>query len=224
VREHFYVVRGMADGFRFKDWHDYTSGVNNASATAFDTVCTSSAVYASSTYQLYKQYTKGNSSFTRKITKPLDGTVVVAVGSVAYPATDFTVSTTDGRITFETDVMATVSSISQESSAHVSATAHSYSVGDTVAFTSVTGMTEINGVRGTITSTTTNGFETDISTTSYTAYTDNGTAHTHPIDGEVIQAGYQFDVPVRFNSDFFDVVFDDYDIRNLTIEVVELRL
>ena len=223
VRETFYVARGMADGFRFKDWHDYTSGINNASATALDTHATFSAVSASSTYQLNKQYYVGSSVFTRKITKPRASTVVVAVGSVAYSSTDYSTVASTGRITFVADISVTVSGITQAISTIVSATGHGYVTGDTVYFANVSGTTEMNGNRYTVTSVTPDRLELDVDSTGFTAWASAGDMHTHPQDGEPIQAGYVFDVPVRFNSDFFDVVHDDFDITNTAIEVVELR-
>jgi len=224
AREHFYVVRGMADGFRYKDWHDYTSGVNNASATAFDCSVTASAVISTSSYQLYKQYVKGARSFTRKISKPLASTVVVAVSSVLYPSSQVSVLASTGTINFATDVSAIVSAITQAVSSVFTITGHSYLTGETLYIDNALGMTEINGKRITITSTTANTLETDHDTSGYGAYTSSASANTHPQNGEVIQAGFEFDVPVRFNSDIFDTIHDDYDITTTDIEVVEIRI
>lgn len=67
VRSFFWVVYGAFDGFRFKDFADY-------SCTAARGVCT---LVSGSAYQLGKGYSYGSRSVTRKITKPVDGTVTI---------------------------------------------------------------------------------------------------------------------------------------------------
>lgn len=89
----FRARRGRARGFRFKDWGDYVGtsqliGTGDASTTQF---------------QLKKLYTSGGVTYSRDITKPVDGTVSVFVDSVAQDegsANDYTLDTTTGIITF----------------------------------------------------------------------------------------------------------------------------
>jgi uncharacterized protein (TIGR02217 family) len=61
----FYVVAGAYDGFRFKDWNDYTDDGRG--------VCT---LVTGSTYQMFKRYTIGSRTFNRKISKPVAGVQV----------------------------------------------------------------------------------------------------------------------------------------------------
>lgn len=68
VRSLFYVVAFTPyDGFRFKDWNDYTL-----------TQSTSTLVFISGTeWQIYRRYTVGASTFDRPIYKPVSGSVTV---------------------------------------------------------------------------------------------------------------------------------------------------
>tara|TARA_R100001143_G_scaffold63117_1_gene68583 strand:- start:313 stop:1287 length:975 start_codon:yes stop_codon:yes gene_type:complete len=102
----FYTARqGAAFGFRFKDFLDCTS-----SATGLDPSLGGAdpddedqeiGVGDGSTqqFQLIKKYTSGPTTRTRTITKPVSGTVVVAIDGVNQ-ASGWTVDTTTGVITF----------------------------------------------------------------------------------------------------------------------------
>lgn len=58
----FYVVSGAFDGFRYKDWNDFTDD-NRGILT----------LVSGSQYQMFKTYTKGSRTFNRKISKPVAG-------------------------------------------------------------------------------------------------------------------------------------------------------
>ncbi|MBI5427257.1 MAG: DUF2460 domain-containing protein [Nitrospinae bacterium] len=93
-----HVCQGRAIGFRYKDWLDYKScdagaavtpvdqsiGMGNASATAF---------------QLVKNYTFGGYQVSRKIKKPVSGTVKVALNDIEQ-LSGWSVSTTTGIVAF----------------------------------------------------------------------------------------------------------------------------
>jgi uncharacterized protein (TIGR02217 family) len=142
----FEARNGRLHGFRFKDWADFKSclpsqtlgptnqpiGTGNGSATLF---------------QLTKRYTSGAQSWTRTITKPVAGTVTIALNGTAQ-ASGWSVSTTTGHITF------------------------------TMA----------------------------------------------PAAGVAITAGFEFDVPVRFDTDALDVTLDFERLGSITsIPFVEIR-
>lgn len=96
----FEARNGRLHGFRFKDRADFKSclpaqmpvptnqliGTGNGAATLF---------------QLTKRYTSGAQSWTRTITKPVAGTVTIALNGTAQ-ASGWSVSTTTGLITFTT--------------------------------------------------------------------------------------------------------------------------
>lgn len=58
----FYNVSGAFDGFRFKDWRDYKDGGTGVLT-----------VISGSNYQMFKNYTSGARTFSRKIQKPISG-------------------------------------------------------------------------------------------------------------------------------------------------------
>lgn len=106
----FYIARGgPANGFRYKDWVDYattsTGSVHragDASITDADTLI-GAGTGAQTEYQLLKTYSSGGITISRTVTKPVSGTVVVAVDGVSQTlGADFTVDTTTGLITFTT--------------------------------------------------------------------------------------------------------------------------
>ena len=82
LRSFFYAVGGMASGFRFKDWSDYT-------VTASQGVL---VLVSGSIYQLYKRYSAGSTNYDRIIQKPISP-ITVTGGSVA------SISYTTGRVT-----------------------------------------------------------------------------------------------------------------------------
>jgi uncharacterized protein (TIGR02217 family) len=142
----FEARNGRLHGFRFKDWADFKSclpsqtpgptnqpiGTGNGSATLF---------------QLTKRYTSGAQSSTRAITKPVAGTVTVALNGTPLAA-GWLVSTTTGLITFT----------------------------------------------------------------------------TAPAVGVAITAGFEFDVPVRFDTDALDVTLDAERLGSITsIPLLEIR-
>ncbi|MGV6839075.1 MAG: phage distal tail protein, Rcc01695 family [Planktomarina sp.] len=96
----FEARQGQLYGFRWKDWADYRSKAENRDVQDDDQVIgTGDGVQTQ--FQLSKTYESGGASYTRPITKPVHGSVVVAVGGVAQKDTiDFTVDTATGIVTF----------------------------------------------------------------------------------------------------------------------------
>lgn len=141
----FHVAQGMANGFRYKDWSDYRSGSVLASATATDqTLGTGDGT--TTTFQLIKKYTQGNTSRTRTISKPVDGTVLIAVAGST--TTNFTVNVSTGVVTMT----------------------------------------------------------------------------SAPAAGASVTAGFEFDVPCRFDTDELSTSLDDYNIGSIDVQVVEIKL
>lgn len=142
----FEARNGRLHGFRFKDWADFKSclpsqitgpndqpiGTGNGSATQF---------------QLAKRYASGAQSWTRAITKPVAGTVTIALNGTPQ-ASGWSVSTATGLVTFT----------------------------------------------------------------------------TAPAAGVVLTAGFEFDVPVRFDTDALDVTLDLERLGSITsIPLLEIR-
>lgn len=75
-----------------------------------------------------------------------------------------------------------ITAITKAANAKVTAAYHSYSVGDQVYFQQITGMTQINGMTGTVVSVVdTNNFTVNINSTSFSTFTgSDGTARSAP--------------------------------------------
>ena len=96
----FYLLRGgPLNGFRFKDWTDFTSNSNHVGAVTPTDMNIGTGDAATKTFQLRKIYSDSIAeSEYRPITKPVSGTVVAAVDGTTTTA--FTVDATTGLITF----------------------------------------------------------------------------------------------------------------------------
>lgn len=148
MRDFFHAMKGRFHGFRFKDWNDYTSAANDVGAPNMldQEIGVGNAVLTA--FQLVKNYTTGALTQTRDITKPVSGTVLIAVNGVLQTeTTHYTIDYTTGIVTF----------------------------------------------------------------------------NSPPADTLVITAGYEFDVPCRFDIDQLAVTADTYGIRSADIPVVEIR-
>ena len=142
----FEARNGRLHGFRFKDWSDYKScAPSGTPASADQQIGTGNG--SRTTFQLVKHYASGSQIWTRTITKPVAGSVTMALGGVPVLA-GWTVDTTTGIITFA----------------------------------------------------------------------------AAPTNSVVIRAGFEFDVPVRFDSDLLDVTLDIERLGSITsIPLIEIR-
>lgn len=96
----FFEARsGQLHGFRWKDWADFKSCKPSATVAATDqSIGTGDG--ATATFALSKTYSSGGVSYVRPITKPVAGTVRIAVaGEELTEGTDFTVDATRGEVT-----------------------------------------------------------------------------------------------------------------------------
>ena len=69
----FRVMKGKANGFRFKDWSDYKVTSGQGIFTQID----------STHFQMWRRYTTAGNNSDREITKPVSGTITVNGGTVA---------------------------------------------------------------------------------------------------------------------------------------------
>ena len=96
----FEARRGQLFGFRWKDWADYRSGPVLDLPEAGDQVI-GEGDGAETAFQLAKTYRSGQQTYTRPISKPVLGSVKVAVqGDAKIEGVDYTVSTDTGFVTF----------------------------------------------------------------------------------------------------------------------------
>ena len=96
----FEARNGRLYGFRFKDWADHKSCLPSHTASATDQqIGTGDGVTTS--FQLIKRYASGGQSWARAITKPVAGTVRIALNGVPQAA-GWVVDHTTGVVSFET--------------------------------------------------------------------------------------------------------------------------
>ena len=142
----FEARNGRLHGFRFKDWSDYRSCLPSQIPAATDQLI-GTGDGTSTTFQLVKRYQSGAQFWTRVITKPVAGSVTVALNG-APQASGWSVDWATGVVSFT----------------------------------------------------------------------------AAPGDSVTIRAGFDFDVPVRFDSDALDVTLDIERLGSITsIPLLEIR-
>ena len=88
-------------GFRWKDWLDHKSCAPSDIVTASDQILTAGA--DPRVFQLVRSYHDAAGSYMRKITKPVEHSVLVAVDGIGQiDGQDYSVDLTTGEITFDT--------------------------------------------------------------------------------------------------------------------------
>ena len=96
----FEARRGQLNGFRWKDWADYTSGLPSDEVTPTDQLL-GIGDEVRQEYQLVKRYVSGHEDYERPISKPVAGRVRIAVGGdPKQEGVDYEVDTSTGRVTF----------------------------------------------------------------------------------------------------------------------------
>ena len=88
IRAFFYNVSGQFDGFRFKDWGDFTA-----------TAQPLTAIVTGSTYQMTKAYTYGSRTFSRPIYKPTSTATFTRTRSSVTTTITPSYDTTTGIVT-----------------------------------------------------------------------------------------------------------------------------
>lgn len=142
----FEARNGRLHGFRFKDWSDYRSCLPSRIPAATDQLI-GTGDGTTTTFQLVKRYASGAQSWTRAITRPVAGSVTVALNGATQPG-GWSVDPATGVVSFA----------------------------------------------------------------------------AAPGDGIAITAGFEFDVPVRFDSDALDVTLDIERLGSIaSIPLLEIR-
>ena len=96
----FEARRGQLHAFRWKDWTDYKSCAPSQSPAALDQVI-GSGDGTRTVFQLCKTYRSGDVAYHRDITKPVAGTVHIAVEDVPQEAgRDYLIDYATGVVTF----------------------------------------------------------------------------------------------------------------------------
>jgi uncharacterized protein (TIGR02217 family) len=98
--EFFEARRGQLYGFRFRDPVDNHSGVHGAAVTAIDQLI-GEGDGARTQFELTKTYADPGGATTRRIEKPVEGSVLVAVDGAPLAPADFSVDAAAGLITID---------------------------------------------------------------------------------------------------------------------------
>lgn len=147
VVEFFEERRGMLHGFRWKDKFDFKSCAPKQTA-AWDDVVIGTGDGSTTTFQLIKIYGSSYAPYSRDITKPVSGSVLIGVNG-SEMASGWSVNLTTGVITFD----------------------------------------------------------------------------SAPANGHEITAGFEFDVPVRFNTDYLEIDLGGFQAGSIPdIPIVEIRI
>lgn len=219
ITRHFHVVEGKEHGFRFKNFADYAVDVSE-SALVFVTA---------GVYQLYKNYTFGGRTKTKKIQKPVNG-VRIFLDGLQYLAA--TTDITTGLVTLPALKTATVSSVSVANRAVVTtAAAHTFVIGDSIAFPA---LTDAHGLLGSefnvIDIPTPTSITIDADTTTLPAFgAVTGSIASYRASVQALAWAGEYDVPVRFDTDDlnsrFDAMQDDQSAHYLfALPVIEIRV
>lgn len=99
VLEFFEARRGELYGFRFRDPFDWKSGRPEAPVTAMDQAI-GIGDGETAAFALAKTYGDAAAGSTRRISKPVGGTVIVAINGATVPLSDFACDTVTGIVTF----------------------------------------------------------------------------------------------------------------------------
>jgi uncharacterized protein (TIGR02217 family) len=93
----FEARHGQLHGFRWKDWTDYKSCAPSAVPSPQDHAL-GTGDGERRVFQLIKAYASGGQSYTRPITKPVPGTVVLAVAGSTLDGGDLSIEASTGRV------------------------------------------------------------------------------------------------------------------------------
>ncbi len=97
----FEARRGRLYGFRFRDFADFRSGAPSRAVTPLDQIL-GSGDGVRTTFDLTKRYGDDDTALERRIHKPVEGTVKVAVDGVELEAESFAVECARGTVTLTT--------------------------------------------------------------------------------------------------------------------------
>ena len=95
IIDFFYAREGRAHGFRFKDWTDFQIG--DPDVPTVQVIGTGDD--AQTVFNVEKRYTSGSTTYARRITKLVSGTVSVYLDAVLQ-SVGFTVDLNAGTVTF----------------------------------------------------------------------------------------------------------------------------
>jgi len=221
----YHRAHGSYAGFRLRCYDEFSTNGSVGTPTAFDQPL--QQITLGTTYRLQKVFgtdkAAGASGYpVRILYKPVSGTVKFGIGGREIRSADWSVDNTTGIITCAADNTYAITGVSKAAQAVISLGSYSIQIGESFHFSGVAGMTQINGLRGTVVAKGAGYITVDIDSTAFSTYTSGGVIHRRPQAGETVTGGCEFDFPVRFNGSL--VIGQDYpNHRNADgIELVEI--
>ena len=220
---------GTFGGFRLRHRTDYsTNNFVDAPTFSDQTLIPATVSPSPLRWQLVRWYgtqVMGQSPL-RIIRKPVPGSVLIGIrdllGIARQAISRWSVDTTTGIVTF-INQQRNITAIAKGTTTTITVgSGHGYTVGDIVHVSGVSGMTEINGLRSTVTATSGTTITVDINSVPFTDYDSGGQTNTAPQSGESPTGGAYFDIPVRFESDITGANFNNFDVLSMGINVVEI--
>ncbi len=106
----FYIVNGMADSWRMKDWSDFEIGYENGSTAGISRQFLGLGDDSTTDFQIFKRYSYGGRTFDRlSLTKMVDDSFVeLAVdGVIKDNPADYTIDADRGLFKFDTAPLST---------------------------------------------------------------------------------------------------------------------
>ena len=236
LRQLFHSTAGAFNGFRFKDFNDYSSATVQGDAVAYDDQAISAGDGVSLTYQALKNYTTLTTTVQRKISKLVAGSFVTGftgttptAWSVQDTGSAWAIDEDTGIITYDANIQKTITAASSLGGGQTRITSATHTVvggiNGTMSLSLFTGdWVGLNGVRCQIVSTTVNTIDITFDSSSYAAYSGNaGQLNTLPQTTDTITWGAEFDVPVRFASDGIQIEQISPGIEQASIELIEIK-
>ena len=224
----FRIVGGRRDGFRFKDWSDFTAMVGEGKLTT-------GYGDGTATYQMVKVYNAGATGVSRFIKKPISATIKitrngspVVMGAGAGQAA---IDSTTGIVTFVADLSANASAVTVGSSTQVTLASSLGGLGNggKVHLSGFTGVDAalLNNKTHHITGVTGSGpyvFTLAVNTVGKTITVGSGKGYKYPQPNETLEWAGEFDVPARFDTDKMDINIISANVQGWqAIPIVEIR-
>ena len=235
----FRIVQGRKFGFRLKDHTDFKSVLFTLATSELDQVI-GTGDDTTKIFQLIKTYFFMSFSAVRTIAKPVAGTVKIAVAGVPLvEGVGFSVDTTTGLVTLLTTISGTGTDISAFEDSNTfsfigtSSDFSAFQVGDRI---EVAGFANPTNNRSSLTFFTITALDLDsngIGEIEVDGPTVNEVAgasitinvHPAPDTGDPVTAGYEFDVPVRLDTDKLSLAIANFELHDWRqVTMIEVRV
>ena len=234
LRQLFNSTRGAFNGFRFKDFNDYSTATVQGDDVAYDDQEITDGDGSTLTYQALKNYTTLTTTAQRKISKLVAGSFVTGftgtsptAWSVPDAGSRWAVDDLTGIITYSANIQKTPNSAQYQGGGvtRLNIPAHGLLVDDTASLTAFTGdWAGLNDYRVIVTARATNSFDFAFDSSTYAVWSANaGQMNTIPQATDTITWGAEFDVPVRFSSDGIQIQQISPGIEQASVELIEIK-